>query len=56
MFLRANDMLKKIACGYKHVDKNDNIPSKNFMRCAECDTPMTGYIVKKKETLLLQVQ
>jgi len=49
-------MLKKIACGYKHVDKNDNIPSKNFMRCAECDTPMTGYIVKKKETLLLQVQ
>ncbi len=49
IFLKANDLLKKNAYGYKHMDKNENIPLKNFMRCAECGTPMTGYIVKKKK-------
>lgn len=48
IFLRANDMLKKVAYGYKQQERNDNIPLKNFVRCAECGTPMTGYIVKKK--------
>ena len=47
LFLRANDMLKKNAFGYKHA-KDTNIPLKNFVRCANCDTPFTGYIVKKK--------
>jgi site-specific DNA recombinase len=47
LFLMANDMLKKNAFSYKH-QKDNNVPLKNFVRCAECDTPFTGYIVKKK--------
>jgi site-specific DNA recombinase len=47
LFLRANDMLKKNSFGYKHT-RNTNVPLKNFVRCAECYTPFTGYIVKKK--------
>jgi site-specific DNA recombinase len=47
LFLRANDMLKKNAFGYKHT-KDINVPLKNFVKCADCDTPFTGYIVKKK--------
>ena len=47
LFLRANDMLKKNAFGYKHT-KDTNVPLKNFVKCADCDTPFTGYIVKKK--------
>jgi site-specific DNA recombinase len=34
LFLRANDMLKKNAFGYKHDKGNVNIPLKNFVRCA----------------------
>lgn len=49
MFLQANDMLKKNAFGYKQEQKNINIPLKNFVRCGDCGTPMTGYLVKKKE-------
>ncbi len=48
VFFKANDLLKKNPYGYKHLDKNGNIPLKNFMRCASCGTPMTGYVVKKK--------
>ena len=48
VFLRANDMLKKNAFGYKHEKGNVNIPLKNFVRCSECNTPFTGYIVKSK--------
>jgi site-specific DNA recombinase len=48
IFLKANDMLKRVNYGYKQLDKNDNIPLKNFVRCADCQTPMTGYMVKKK--------
>lgn len=40
-------MLKKNAFGYKHT-KDTNVPLKNFVKCADCDTPFTGYIVKKK--------
>ena len=48
IFLQANDLLKKNAYGYKHLDKNENIPLRNFVRCADCETPWVGYIVKKK--------
>jgi len=48
LFLRTNDKLKKNAFGYRHEKGNDNIPLKNFVRCSECETPFTGYIVKKK--------
>jgi len=47
LFLRANDMLKRNAFGYKHT-KDTDVPLKNFVKCADCDTPFTGYIVKKK--------
>jgi site-specific DNA recombinase len=47
LFLRANDALKKNAFGYKHK-MEFYVPLKNFVRCAKCDTPFTGYIVKKK--------
>ena len=47
-FLQANEMLKKNAQGYKQENKNANIPLKNFIRCSECGTPFTGYIVKTK--------
>jgi site-specific DNA recombinase len=49
VFLKANDVLKRVAFGYKHYERNDNIPLKNFMKCADCGTPLTGYIVKKKK-------
>ena len=48
IFLKANDMLSRIAYGYKHVDKNIHIPLKNFVRCSACGLSMTGYIVKSK--------
>ncbi len=49
VFLRANEMLKNKNYGYKSLDKNLNIPLKNFVRCSDCDTPLTAYIVKKKK-------
>ncbi len=49
LFLRANDVLKKNGFGYKHEQRNINIPLKNYVRCNECGTPFTGYIVKKKK-------
>lgn len=48
LFLRANDALSKNAYGYKQESKNINTPLKNYVRCIECDTPLTGYIVKAK--------
>ena len=48
VFLQANDMLKKNTSGYKQESGNLNIPLKNFVRCSECNTPFTGYIVKAK--------
>lgn len=48
LFLRANDALSNNAYGYKQESKNINIPLKNYVRCSECGTPLTGYIVKAK--------
>ncbi len=48
VFFAANDMLKKNSSGYKQEAKNLNVPLKNFVRCSDCNTPFTGYIVKKK--------
>jgi site-specific DNA recombinase len=48
LFLRANEVLKKNAFGYKQEQKNIHIPLKNYVHCASCSTPMTGYIVRKK--------
>jgi site-specific DNA recombinase len=49
IFLKANDMLSRVAYGFKHQDKNINIPLKNFTRCGQCGLPMTGYVVKAKQ-------
>lgn len=47
MFLLANEVSRNRTYGYG-VEKNINIPLKNFVRCSECETPLTAYIVKKK--------
>lgn len=49
IFYLANDVLKKNSSGYKQEMKNVNVPLKNFVRCSECNTPFTGYIVKRKQ-------
>lgn len=51
IFLKANDVLKSNAQGYKHNRDEShiiNIPLKNFVKCGECDTAWTGYLVRKK--------
>lgn len=48
MFLQVNDVLTKNSQGYKHTDRSEDLPLKRFIRCATCDTPMTGYLRKKK--------
>ena len=48
IFLQVNNLLSKNAQGYKHTDKSEQLPLKRFIRCAACDTPMTGYLRKKK--------
>lgn len=48
LFLQANDLLKKHNQGYKQNRVEENIPLKQFVACAECGTPFTGYIVKSK--------
>jgi site-specific DNA recombinase len=49
LFLEANEMLKKNPQGYKQKKFEDNIPLKQFVICADCGTPFTGYVVKKKD-------
>jgi site-specific DNA recombinase len=49
LFLTANEVMKSKRTGHirdKGIDAH--VPLKHFVRCAECNTPMTGYIVKKK--------
>lgn len=50
VFLKVNDIVNgaKIYHPTKHREYDENLPLKRFMRCAECDTPMTGYQVKAK--------
>jgi site-specific DNA recombinase len=48
VFYLANEVLKRNSSGYKQDMKNANVPLKHFVRCSECNTPFTGYIVKKK--------
>lgn len=49
LFLEANDALKKNPQGYKIWMKNAETPLKNYVRCAQCGTPLTGYLVKRKK-------
>ena len=31
-----------------HKEEDENLPLKRFAKCSTCETPMTGYLVKKK--------
>ncbi len=48
LFLRVNNLEKPAHYGVPHLKERDEVPLKVFTRCADCDQPMTGYIVKAK--------
>lgn len=48
IFLQVNDLLNKTHTGIQHKEENDNLPMKRFIKCAECESPLTGYVRKKK--------
>lgn len=50
VFLKVNKIVeeKRLTHPRTHRVMNENLPLKRFMRCEECDTPMTGYLVKAK--------
>ena len=49
MFLQINDIHQKTSgYGVSHKREVDEIPLKVFVRCGDCDTPFTGYIVRAK--------
>ncbi len=49
LFLKANDVLSENSQHYKHQNENINLPLKRFVKCQECGTSFTGYLVKKKD-------
>lgn len=48
VFLKINEILSQNASGYKHNSDDENLPLKQFVKSADCKTPYTGYVVKKK--------
>lgn len=48
VFFKVNDVTQHKRVGYKVNSENENLPLKVFVKCDHCGTPMTGYIVKKK--------
>ncbi len=49
-FLRVNQIITtSTKYGVPHCREDENIPLKVFIRCADCDQPFTGYVVKKKQ-------
>ncbi len=49
LFLSVNNVIAESRNHPVAHQKNDNhLPLKRFMRCGECDTPMTGFLVKAK--------
>ena len=49
LFLQINNIIaEKRHHPVTHKDSDINLPLKRFMRCGECDAPMTGFLVKKK--------
>ncbi|NOQ72010.1 MAG: resolvase [Crocinitomix sp.] len=49
LFLSVNNIIAETRNHPLVHQNNDNhLPLKRFMRCGECDTPMTGFLVKKK--------
>ncbi len=47
-FLNVNGILDQNAHGYSLHHENDAIPLKRFTRCEECDKPLTGYLMRRK--------
>ena len=49
LFLKANQIIKKLPHDYKHQVVNDELPLKRFVKCSKCSAPFTGYFVKQKK-------
>ena len=48
-FMKVNDIVSSSTkYGVPHKLENINLPLKVFVKCADCNQPYTGYIVKKK--------
>ena len=47
-FLKINNLQKTSGYGVKINKDNENLPLKQFVRSANCKTPYTGYLAKKK--------
>jgi site-specific DNA recombinase len=47
LFLKVNNIATKNPKG-KHSKEFDNVPLKHFMKCGECGTPFSGYLVKSR--------
>jgi site-specific DNA recombinase len=48
-FLKVNGIMQKSGqLGVPHQTENINLPLKVFLKCDNCGTPFTGYIVQKK--------
>lgn len=49
LFLKVNNIVAENRHHpVSHKEDDENLPLKRFMRCAKCDTPMTGYLVPNK--------
>ncbi len=49
LFLKANNMVTSSSkYGVPHKLENINLPLKTFVICSECNKPLTGYIMKKR--------
>ncbi len=49
IFLQANNVVaERRTHPVTHKPNDLNLPLKRFMKCSECDTPMTGFLVKAK--------
>ncbi len=47
IFLQVNEITKKIPHGFKQNTQNENLPLRQFVNCADCSTPLTGYQRRK---------
>ncbi|MBX9852451.1 MAG: recombinase family protein [Cytophagaceae bacterium] len=48
LFLAVNNLLEKNAQGFKWSKEDEFVPMKRFIKCADCGSPFTGYLRKKK--------
>jgi site-specific DNA recombinase len=48
LFLKVNEIQNLNSHGYKQTPDQINIPMKVFLKCGNCGTSLTGYVVKKK--------